>query len=120
MSRKNWWIGALLLGIAGILLFLVLVMGQVNSPQAVSLEDIYALLVTEDGDNRLDLIDQKLADIDEEVDLIYLQAKEMMEEEGWQFENQQWTLDDIKFLLDIINAEINAIQDRLDLMPPCP
>jgi hypothetical protein len=118
MSRRNWWIGALLLGVAGILLFFVLVMGQLDSQRAVSLEDIYALLVTEDGENRLDLIEQKLADIDEEVDLIYLQAKEMMEEEGWQFEKQQWTLDDIKFLLDIITAELNTVQDKLDAMAP--
>ena len=111
-------IGVFLVGIAGILLFCVFVTGQLDTQQAISLEDIYALLVTEDGESRLDLIETQLAELDGKVDLIYLQAKEMMEEEGWQFEKQQWTLDDIKFLLDIITAELNAIQDKLDEMAP--
>lgn len=119
MSRRNWWIGVLFAIIAGSALFFVGT-GQLSTEQAVSLEDIYGLLVTEEGQNRLDLIEAKLTDIDDEVDLIYIQAKEMMEEEGWQFEKQSWTLDDVKFLLDIISAEINAIQDRLELIPPCP
>ena len=50
-----------------------------------------------------------IQDIDDEVDLIYLQAKEMMEEEGWQFEKQQWTLDDMKFLLDAIKDKTDCI-----------
>jgi hypothetical protein len=121
MSRRNRWIGVLFAAIAVAGGALVLVgTGQLSTQRTVSLEDIYALLVTEDGQNRLDLIDEKLTDLDDEVDLIYLQAKEMMEAEGWQFDKQSWTLDDVKFLLDIINAEINAIQDRLELMPPCP
>jgi hypothetical protein len=111
-------IGATLIGIAGILLFFVFAAGQLDTQQAVSLEDIYALLVTEDGENRLDLIEAQLAELDVKVDLIYLQTKEMMEEEGWQFEKQQWTLDDIKFLLDIITAELNTVQDKLDAMAP--
>ena len=118
MSRRSWWIGALLVGVVGFLLFFVFATGQLDAQRAISLEDIYTLLVTENGENRLDLIEAKLADLDEKVDLIYLQAKEMMEEEGWQFEKQQWTLDDIKFLLDIITAELNTIQDKLDEMAP--
>ena len=111
-------LGVSLVGIAGILLFFVFVTGQLDTQRAISLEDIYALLVTEDGETRLDLIDAQLADLNEKIDLTYLQVKEMMEEDGWQFEKQQWTLDDIKFLLDIITAELNAIQDKLDEMTP--
>jgi len=33
----------------------------------------------------------------------------MMEEEGWQFEKQEWTMDDIKFLLDDVDRKVNYI-----------
>ena len=107
--ERNWWMLALVLGIAGSLLFVAFSASQSGAKGSVSLEDIYGLLVTDDGQNRLDIIVELLEDIDEEVDLIYLQAKEMMEEEGWQFEKQRWTLDDIKLLLDELEIKVNCI-----------
>jgi len=107
--ERKWWMLALVLGVAGSILFVAFSASQSSVKGPVSLEDIYDLLVTDDGQNRLDVIVELLEDIDEEVDLIYLQAKEMMEEEGWQFEKQRWTLDDIKLLLDEVEIRINCI-----------
>jgi len=105
--------------LVGAILFIALSASQATIRQPATLESIYDLLVTEDGENCLDLIEQRISaleelvqDIDGEVDLIYLQAKEMMEEEGWQFEKQQWTLDDIKFLLDSLADKVDCIYEN--------
>ena len=107
--ERTCWMLALVLGVVGSVLFIAFSASQSSVKGPVSLEDIYDLLVTDDGHNRLDIIVELLEDIDEEVDLIYLQAKEMMEEEGWQFERQRWTLDDIKLLLDALEIKVNCI-----------
>ena len=115
-ATRSWWmIGAPVL-LVGAILFIALSASQGTIRQPATLESIYDLLITEDGESRLDLIEQRIGaleeltqDIDDEVDVIYLQAKEMMEEEGWQFEKQQWTLDDIKFLLDDIKDKTDCI-----------
>ena len=109
MKRKSrrWWMICIPVVIVGAILPLAFSTAQTKQP--VTLEDIYALLVTEDGQNRLEEIQNTLEQMREKIDLVYLQAKEMMEEEGWQFEKQQWTLDDIKFLLDILDDKIDFI-----------
>jgi len=105
--------------LAGAILFIALSASQSTMRPPATLESIYDLLITEDGESRLDLIEQRISaleqlvqDIDAEVDLIYLQAKEMMEEEGWQFEQRQWTLDDIKYLLDTLVDKVNCIYEN--------
>lgn len=108
-AARTWWMLALVLGVAGSILFVAFSASQSSVKGSVSLEDIYDLLVTDDGQNRLGIIVELLEDIDKEVDLIYLQAKEMMEEEGWQFEKQRWTFDDIKLLLDELEIKVNCI-----------
>jgi len=117
MKRKtrSWWMIGIPVLLAGAILFIAFSASQVTLRQPATLESIYDLLITEDGENRLDLIEQRISaleelvqDIDDEVDLIYLQAKEMMEEEGWQFKQQQWTLDDMKFLLYVIKDKTDC------------
>lgn len=112
---RNWWMTGIAVVVMGAIFFIAFSAAQpVTQKETVTLEEIYALLVTEDGRNRLDVIEEWLVDLDEEVDLIYLQAKEMMEEAGWQFEQQEWTLDDIKFLLDAIEDKIDAIKTKVE------
>ena len=115
-ATRSWWMIGIPVLLVGAILFIALSASQAAIRQPATLENIYELLVTEDGENRLDLIEQRISaleelakDIDSEVDLIYLQAKEMMEEEGWQFEKQRWTLDDMKFLLDAIKDKTDCI-----------
>ena len=108
-SERTWWTSALALVVVGCVLFAVFSAGQPGTKGSVSLEEIYELLVTDKGENRLEIIAELLEDIDDEVDVIYLQAKEMMEEEGWQFEKQRWTLDDIKLLLDELEIKVTCI-----------
>lgn len=109
MKRKTrtWWMIAL--PAVGAILFIAFSAGQVETKKAVTLEDIHALLVTEDGKNRLEVIMEMLEELDKGLDLIDLQVKEMMKEQGWQFEKQQWTLNDIKFLLDAIKRKTDCI-----------
>jgi len=108
-AKRTWWMLVLILGVVGSILLVGFSASQSSVKGPVSLEDIYDLLVTDSGQNRLGIIVELLNDIDGEVDLIYLQAEEMMEEEGWQFEKQRWTLDDIKLLLDELEIEIQCI-----------
>lgn len=118
MKRKtrNWWMIGIPVLLAGAILFIAFSASQATLRQPATLESIYGLLITEDGENRLDLIEQRLSvleeqieDIDGRVDIVYQQAKEMMEEEAWQFEKLQWTLDDMKFLLDAIKDKTDCI-----------
>jgi len=115
-ATRSWWMIGIPVLLVAAILFIAFSASQVTVQQPATLEAIYDLLVTEDGENRLDLIEQRVTaleqqiqGIEDEVDLIYLQAKEMMEEEGWQFEKQQWTLDDMKFLLDAIKDKTDCI-----------
>ena len=116
-ATRSWWMIGVPVLLVGAILFIALSASQATIRQPATLESIYDLLITEDGESRLELIEQRIGaleelmqDIDDEVDLIYLQAKEMMEEEGWQFEKQQWTLDDMKFLLDDIKDKTDCIE----------
>ena len=118
-ATRSWWMMGIPVLLIGAILFIALSASQATIRQPATLESIYDLLITEDGENRLDLIEQRISaleqlvqDIDDEVDLIYLQAKEMMEEEGWQFEKQQWTLDDMKFLLDTLADRVDCIYEN--------
>jgi len=118
-ATKSWWIIGAPVLLVGAILFIALSASQATIRQPATLESIYDLLITEDGKSRLDLIEQRIGaleelaqDIDDEVDLVYLQAKEMMEEEGWQFEKQEWTLDDMKFLLDTLADRVDCIYEN--------
>lgn len=116
-TTRRWWMIGIPALLVGAILFIALSASQATIiRQPATLESIRDLLITEDGKSRLDLIEQRISvleqqfqDIAVEVDLIYQQAKEMMEEEGWQFEKQQWTLDDMKFLLDAIKDKTDCI-----------
>ena len=111
---RNWWMTGIAVVVMGAIFFIAFSAAQpVTKEETVTLEEIYALLVTVDGQNRLEEIQETLDHIHEKIDLIYLQAKEMMEEESWQFEKQEWTLDDIKFLLDAIQDKIDAIKAKV-------
>jgi len=113
---RSWWMIGIPVLLVGAILLITLSASQATIRQPATLESIRDLLLTEDGESRLDLIEQRIStleelvqDIDDEVGLVYLQAKEMMEEEAWQFEKQQWTLDDMKFLLDAIKDKTDCI-----------
>lgn len=84
--------------------------GQSQQPHAVTIEDLYRLLTTEDGRSRLDVVEEWLTDIDEEVDIIHSVAERMLEEQYGFFEQEEWTLDDLKFQLDRIEAMVQELK----------
>ena len=86
--------------------------GQQSRDDA-TIEDLYRLLTTEDGRNRLDVIEDWLADIDDEVDLIHSVAEKMLEDQYGFFDQQEWSLDDLKFQLNSIEAMIQDLKDCL-------
>lgn len=114
MNRRRVYlvVAALLLSALGVLLTL----GQSQRPENVALEDLYRLLTTEDGRNRLDVLEQWMADIDEEVDLIHDVAEQMLEEQYGFFEQEEWSISDLKFQLDRLEAMIQDLKDCV----PCP
>lgn len=78
-----------------------------------TIEDLYRLLTTEDGRNRLDVLEEWLADLDAEVDLIHSVAERMLEDQYGFFDQQEWSLDDLKFQLNSIEATVQDIWDCL-------
>jgi len=114
MIRRLWLIVLLIAVALGMILFVVF---AANEPKrVVTLDDIYALLTTADGQSRLEEMADLLDDIDEEVDLIYTQAKNMMEEDARRAEGQMWTLDDMKYFLDSMNTRLTGIENQLDAL----
>lgn len=114
MIRRLWLIVLLIAVALGMILFIVF---AANEPKrVVTLDDIYALLTTEDGGNRLEEITDLLEDIDEEVDVIHTQAQNMMEEDAARAEGQMWTLEDMKYFLDSMNTRLAGIEDRLEAL----
>ena len=89
----------------------LLTWGQPQHQENATIEDLYRLLTTEDGRNRLDVLEEWIADIDEEVDLIHDVAKRMLEEQYGFFEQEEWTSADIKFQLNTIEAMLEDIKD---------
>jgi hypothetical protein len=69
------------------------------------------MLTTEDGGGRLNVLVEWIADIDEEVDLIHNVAERMLEEQYGFFEQEEWTLDDLKFRLNTIEAMLQDVKD---------
>jgi len=114
MIRRLWLIALLIAVALGMILFIVF---AANEPKrVVTLDDIYALLTTVDGENRLEEMADLLHDVDEEVDLIYTQAECMRKEDLARAEGQLWTLDDMKYSLDSMNARLTGIENRLDAL----
>ena len=114
--------GRLLLVLAGLVvaaLAAAYFAGAEQGTDGVTVEALYALLTTEDGRNRLEVIEEMLADIDLEVDLIHSVAQRMLEDQYGFFQTEKWTLDDIKFQLDLLENALQRIQDRTDCIP-CP
>ena len=107
MKRMIWTAGtfaALAIGI------IALTGAQTNVAQDATIQDLLNLLLTEDGESRLDIIEAMLADIDREVDLIYSVAGQMLEEQYGFFETEEWTLSDIKFQLNQIETQLDQIE----------
>jgi len=105
--RAVWLIAALAVTAAAII---VLVGAQSNVSQSPTIQDLMDLLLTEDGTSRLDLIEEMLKDIDHEVDLIHTVADKMLDEQYGIFDAQEWTLTDIKYQLNLIEAQLDTIE----------
>jgi hypothetical protein len=114
MIRRLWLIVLFIAVSLGMILFIVF---AANEPKrVVTLDDIYALLTTADGQNRLEEMADLLDDIDEEVDLIYTRAERKTAEETAQAEGQAWTLEDMKYFLDSMDTRLAAIENRLEAL----
>jgi len=101
-----------LVGLAlGLVLFIALSAAQPEAEKIVTLEDIYALLFTEEGENRLELIQQEVETIHREM---HGEFSEHLEEQSWALEQQIWTLDDIILLLDIMSDMLDDIKAKVD------
>ena len=89
--------------------------GAQQSPAPVTLESLQALFVTAEGQNRLDLIDQKIEDLDKEVDYLYQLELSVQQDIAAGAEKQEWTLSYIVFLLQEIKQRLNDIDDQVHL-----
>ena len=94
--------------------------GQYASSDQKTISDVYALLVTAEGENRLALIEGRLddleemiEDVDHELDLVYAAEVARQEEAARQSEAQTWSLSDIKFQLDDLARVVSDIQDTV-------
>jgi len=103
--------------LAAAALLAVLLGAQFSQQSQPTLQDLYNLLVTEEGENRIALLHDRLDEIEaqlDDVDLIHSVAQKMLEDQYWLFEDQEWTLDDIKLLLDGIDRQLDTIEDYVD------
>jgi len=120
MKRRGYRVASLLGAVAIVGVCLALFAGQAASPSPVTLQQIHDLLVTQDGKNRLELLEarldamqEELGDIDAEVDLIHQVAQKMLDDQYGLFDVQRWTLDDIKYMLDAIQRQLDDIEAEI-------
>jgi len=120
MKRRGYRVAGLLGVVAIVGVCLALFAGQTPSPSPVTLQQVYDLLVTQDGKNRLELLEarldameEELKDIDAEVDLIHQVAQKMLDDQYGLFDVQRWTLDDIKYMLDAIQRQLDDIEAEI-------
>jgi hypothetical protein len=111
MNRKLLWLVGALVVVATV--GATLAWSQTTRLENATIQDLYNLLVTEDGRNRLDVLEEKLDDLDDEVDLIHSVAEQMLDDQYGFFQRSDWTLDDVRYALQRIDA---LIRDCL----PCP
>ena len=121
MKRRGYQVAGLLGAVAIVGVCLALLAGQTSSPSPVTLQQVYDLLVTQDGKNRLDLlearmatIEQNIEDLDTEIDLVHAVAQKMQDSQYGFFDVQRWTLDDIKYMLDAMQRQLDKIQDDVE------
>lgn len=114
-KTRTWWMIVLTGLVLGAILFIAFSATQPETKrELVTLQDIYALLVTEDGKNRLELIQ-------EEVHIIHMHLHGELsleqEEQTQHLEEGLWTMDDITFLLNALDDKIDAIKAKTDDLP---
>ena len=109
MNRRVMYFAAaaLVLITVGVLL----TWGQSQDQESATIQDLYRLLTTEDGRNRLDVLEEWIADIDEEVDLVHSVAMSMLEEQYGFFAQEEWTSDDLTFQLNRIEEMLQEVKD---------
>jgi hypothetical protein len=121
MKRRGYRLAGILGAVAIVGVCLALFAGQTSSPSPVTLQQVYDLLVTQGGQSRLALLEarvtameEELGDIDAEVDLIHQVAQKMLDDQYGLFDVQRWTLDDIKYMLDAMQRQLDDIEDYVD------
>ncbi|MEN6368357.1 MAG: hypothetical protein ABFD77_01495 [Thermotogota bacterium] len=121
MKRRGYRLAGILGAVAIVGVCLALFAGQTSSPAPVTLQQVYDLLVTPEGKNRLDLlearmtaVEEELADLDAEVDLVHQVSVKMTDSQYGFFDVQKWTLDDIKYMLDAMQRQLDDIEDYVD------
>ena len=121
MKSRGYRVAGILGAVAIVGVCLALFAGQASSPSPVTLQQVYDLLVTADGRNRLELLEARVVaiekmvqGIDSEVDLIHQVAQRMLDDQYGLFDVQNWTLDDIKYLLDAIQRQLDDIQEEVE------
>ncbi len=109
MKRRVAWLVLAVIAVAMIGVLLVLAQQDASTEQ-ITIEDLYRLLTTEDGKNRLDVLEGWIMDIDAEVDLIHSVAERMLQEQYGFFEAEEWTLEDLKFQLNVIETMVQDLK----------
>jgi len=115
---SGWWIVGC---VASILLLAGLIFaGQYNPSDGVSLEELGALLVTPEGESRLQKIDERLdemetliATLSQQVAALSVQQASTNAEMLRQFEAQGWAIADIKFRLEDMSRAISDVDDSV-------
>ena len=120
MRHHRWWLVVLCVACTAVLAGFLFA-GQYTSSEQKTIADLYALLVTPEGENRLELIQGRLddleemvEDVDHEIDLVYAAEVARQEDAARQDEAQTWSLNDIKFQLDDLARTVADIQESVE------
>ena len=115
MNKKRGWITALVAVAVATILFFTLFAGQTPPKTEVTLENLYTLLVNEDGQNRLDQIENSIEVLQGKIDAIQTcinQMKSTIEEQEWEKWDREQLLRDMKFRLDDISNKLNTLLEN--------
>ena len=109
MKRRSVYL--VITALALIAVSVLLTWGQPQEQESATIQDLYQLLTTEDGRNRLDILEEWMADIDEEVDLVHSVAIRMLEEQYGFFAQEEWTSEDLTLQLNRIEELLEEVKD---------
>jgi len=118
---RSGWVSLAAVVVALSAVFVALFAGQVAPTAPVTMRDLYDLLVTPEGENRLvligarlDAVESQLQETGARIDQLSIQERTRAEQINREMQTQNWTMTDLKYAIDAVKRQLDQIEAKVD------